>query len=54
MSTTLRYCPVLAAEPKGRLAAIVDFTFNLRAKMLASGSPMFGSQVHFVSCFQDS
>ena len=26
---TLRYCPVLAPEPEGRLAAIVDFTFNL-------------------------
>lgn len=26
---TLRYCPVLAAEPEERLAAIVDFTFNL-------------------------
>ena len=29
MRTTLRYCPVLATEPEGRLAAIVDFTFNL-------------------------
>ena len=29
LTATLRYCPVLAAEPKGRLAAIVDFTFNL-------------------------
>ncbi len=26
---TLRYCPVLATEPEGRLVAIVDFTFNL-------------------------
>lgn len=26
---TLRYCPVLATESKSRLAAIVDFTFNL-------------------------
>ena len=26
---TLRYCPVLATEPEERLAAIVDFTFNL-------------------------
>ncbi|MGB9671244.1 MAG: lysozyme [Halothiobacillaceae bacterium] len=25
----LRYCPVLATEPEQRLAAIVDFTFNL-------------------------
>jgi lysozyme len=29
MTATLRYCPVLATEPEGRLAAIVDFTFNL-------------------------
>lgn len=29
LSATLRYCPVLANEPEGRLAAIVDFTFNL-------------------------
>jgi lysozyme len=26
---TLRYCPVLATEPKGRLAASLDFIFNL-------------------------
>lgn len=29
LAATLRYCPVLASEPEGRLAAIVDFTFNL-------------------------
>ncbi len=29
LAATLRYCPVLAREPEGRLAAIVDFTFNL-------------------------
>ena len=29
LKATLRYCPVLATEPQGRLAAIVDFTFNL-------------------------
>ncbi|MBM4128238.1 MAG: lysozyme [Nitrospira sp.] len=29
LSATLRYCPVLATEPENRLAAIVDFTFNL-------------------------
>lgn len=29
LTATLRYCPVLASEPEGRLAAIVDFTFNL-------------------------
>ena len=31
LAATLRYCPVLATEPEGRLAAIVDFTFNLGA-----------------------
>jgi len=29
VAATLRYCPVLATEPETRLAAIVDFTFNL-------------------------
>jgi len=29
LAATLRYCPVLATEPEGRLAAIVGFTFNL-------------------------
>lgn len=29
LNATLRYCPGLATEPEGRLAAIVDFTFNL-------------------------
>lgn len=29
LAATLRYCPVLATESQGRLAAIVDFTFNL-------------------------
>lgn len=29
LAATLRYCPVLINEPEGRLAAIVDFTFNL-------------------------
>ncbi len=31
MTAALRYCPVLATEPESRLAAIVDFTFNLGA-----------------------
>lgn len=31
LNATLRYCPVLATEPDDRLAAIVDFTFNLGA-----------------------
>jgi len=34
MDATLRYCPVLAIEPEERLAAIVDFTFNLGAGRL--------------------
>ena len=35
---TLRYCPALATEPKGRLAAIVDFTFNLGAGRLQTST----------------
>lgn len=38
LSATLRYCPVLAAEPEGRLAAIVDFTFNLGAGRLQTST----------------
>ena len=34
LAATLRYCPVLATESDGRLAAIVDFTFNLGAGRL--------------------
>lgn len=34
LAATLRYCPVLATEPERRLAAIVDFTFNLGAGRL--------------------
>jgi lysozyme len=34
LAATLRYCSVLATEPDGRLAAIVDFTFNLGAGRL--------------------
>lgn len=29
LAATLRYCPMLATESESRLAAIVDFTFNL-------------------------
>ena len=29
LAAKLRYCPVLATESEGRLASIVDFTFNL-------------------------
>lgn len=35
---TLRYCPVLATEPPGRLAAVVDFTFNLGAGRLQTST----------------
>ena len=35
---TLRYCPVLVTEPEGRLAAIVDFTFNLGAGRLQTST----------------
>jgi lysozyme len=35
---TLRHCPVLATEPEGRLAAIVDFTFNLGAGRLQTST----------------
>ena len=38
LNATLRYCPVLATEPEGRLAAIVDFTFNLGAGRLQTSS----------------
>jgi lysozyme len=34
LRATLRYCPILATEPENRLAAIVDFTFNLGAGRL--------------------
>ena len=35
---TVRYCPVLTTEPAGRLAAIVDFTFNLGAGRLQTST----------------
>ena len=35
---SLRYCPVLATEPESRLAAIVDFTFNLGAGRLQTST----------------
>lgn len=38
MKATLRYCPVLITEPEGRLAAIVDFTFNLGAGRLQTST----------------
>lgn len=38
LNATLRYCPVLVIEPEGRLAAIVDFTFNLGAGRLQTST----------------
>ncbi len=38
LAVTLRCCPVLATEPEGRLAAIVDFTFNLGAGRLQTST----------------
>lgn len=38
LAATLPYCPVLATEPEGRLAAIVDFTFNLGAGRLQTST----------------
>jgi lysozyme len=38
LAVTLRYCPLLATEPEGRLAAIVDFTFNLGAGRLQAST----------------
>ncbi len=38
LRATLRYCPGLATEDSGQLAAIVDFTFNLGAGRLQSST----------------
>ena len=38
LAATLRYCPVLVTEPERRLAAIVDFTFNLGAGRLQTST----------------
>jgi lysozyme len=38
LNATLRYCPVLATESDVRLAAIVDFTFNLGAGRLQTST----------------
>lgn len=38
LRATLRLCPVLATEPEARLAAIVDFTFNLGAGRLQTST----------------
>jgi lysozyme len=38
LRAALRYCPVLFTEAEGRLAAIVDFTFNLGAGRLQAST----------------
>ncbi len=38
LTAALRCCPVLATEPESRLAAIVDFTFNLGAGRLQTST----------------
>lgn len=38
LAATLRYCPLLVAEPERRLSAIVDFTFNLGAGRLQTST----------------
>jgi lysozyme len=38
LNATLRLCPVLATQPEERVAAIVDFTFNLGAGRLQTST----------------
>lgn len=38
LNATLRHCPLLGNEPEQRLAAIVDFTFNLGAGRLQTST----------------
>ena len=38
LNATLRMCPVILGESEGRLAAIVDFTFNLGAGRLQAST----------------
>lgn len=38
LNATLRYCPVLATEPEGRLVAVSDFVFNLGAGRLQTST----------------
>jgi lysozyme len=38
LTATLRFCPVLGTESELRLAAIVDFTFNLGAGQLQAST----------------
>ncbi len=38
LAATVRYCPVLLNQPENRLAAVVDFTFNLGAGRLQTST----------------
>lgn len=38
LQATLKYCPALHTEPERRLAAVVDFTFNLGAGRLQTST----------------
>jgi len=38
LRASLKYCPALATEPEGRLAAILDFAFNLGAGRLQTST----------------
>ncbi|TRZ65056.1 MAG: lysozyme [Rhodocyclaceae bacterium] len=38
LRAVLKYCPVLVTEPEGRLAAIVDFVFNLGSGRLQTST----------------
>jgi len=40
LTATMRYCPVLATESESRMAAIVDFSFNLGAGRLQTSNLM--------------
>lgn len=38
LTAMLSYCPELGSEPEGRLAAIMDFTFNLGGRRLQTST----------------
>ena len=50
LNATLRYCPVLATESEGRLAAVLDFTFNLGAGASADIDPSETDQSAGLGC----
>lgn len=54
LAETLRYCPVLAAEPAGRLSAIVDFAFNLGVGRLQTSTlPQLVNQKDWTAAGQE-